>query len=67
MGTTTGRGTHRPVTVAGVDLHTLITWLLTIAVVIVLVVRGRAKRSDRKREEERSRPGRDADGGRSLY
>jgi hypothetical protein len=42
-----------------VDLHTLITWLLTLAVVIVLVVRGRAKRSDRKRDEEQARPGRD--------
>lgn len=64
---TTRSGDTPPGIVAGVDLHTLITWLLTIAVVIVLVVRGRAKRSDRKREEERSRPGRDSDGGRSLY
>lgn len=50
-----------------VDLHTIITWLLTLAVVIVLVVRGRAKRSDRRRDEERPPPGRDGDGGRSLY
>jgi hypothetical protein len=50
-----------------VDLHTLITWALTLAVVIVLVVRSRAKRADRKRDAALRRPGRDDDGGRSLY
>lgn len=64
-GAGSGRARSGPSTVLGVDLHTLITWLLTLAVLIVLVVRTRAKRKDRRRdaEQEQTPP----DRGRSLY
>jgi hypothetical protein len=45
----------------------LITWALTLGVVLVVVVRGRAKRADRKRDAERRAAQPDQTAGRTLF
>ena len=64
-----GFGGRRALPFSPVDVNSLISTLMLGLVVVLVVVRGRAKRSDRKRDareaEARERQGRGS--GRSLY